>query len=181
MFLEKIDVRSIIASHVNTLRDYGTGKRSVSDWILFFAVPVVVAGTATLKGAHLRAIAVTGLLTAFSIFTGLLLNLIMTVLTFLRTTRGNPEDSSLRIRKQLLRDLAANLAFSILISVMVVAIAITALFGLTQGQDQIGPTATFLLVTGAAGFVLNLLMALRRIYALILNEFDRHKLNGPIV
>ena len=35
------------------------------------------------------------------------------------------------------------------------------------------------LVTGGTGFILNLLMVLRRIYALILNEFDRHKLNSP--
>ena len=87
MFPEKIDVRQIIADHAGTLRDYGTGKRSVSDWILFFAFPIVVAGIARWKGLQLRAIAVTGLLTAFAIFTGLLLNLIMTVLTFLRTTR----------------------------------------------------------------------------------------------
>jgi hypothetical protein len=107
------------------------------------------------------------------------LNLIMTVLTFLRTTRGNPADSSLQIRKQLLRQLAANLAFSILISVAVVAVAITALFRLAKAQDQIGSAPSFLLVIGGVAFILNLLMVLRRIYALILNEFDRHKMSSP--
>ena len=179
MLLEKIDVRPIIASHLDTLRDYGTGKRSAFDWILFFVFPILVGGFAYWEGVQLRAIAVTGLLTAFAIFTGLLLNLIMTVLTFLRTTRGNPADSSLQIRKQLLRQLAANLAFSILISVAVVAVAITALFRLAKAQDQIGSAPSFLLVIGGVAFILNLLMVLRRIYALILNEFDRHKMSSP--
>ena len=156
MLLEKINVWPIIASHLDTLRDYGTGKRSAFDWILFFVLPIAVGGIARLKDIQLRTIAVTGLLTAFSIFTGLLLNLIMTVITFLRTTRGSLADGSLQVRKELLRQLAANLAFSILISVAVVAVAITALFRLTASQDQIGRTPTFLLVIGGTGFILNL-------------------------
>src|ERR1035438_2949338 len=59
MFLEKINVWSIIANHVDTLRDYGTDKRSYADLLLFFALPVAVAGFAFWRGTQLRAIAVT--------------------------------------------------------------------------------------------------------------------------
>jgi hypothetical protein len=175
MGLEKINVRSIITNHVNTLWDYGADKRSYSDLLLFFALPVAVAGFAFWRGAQLRAIAVTGLLTASTMFVALLLNLLIMVLAYLRSTEGDPTDQSLQLRKRYLREIAANLSFSILIALSMVGVSITALFQLKKDQDLIGTVPTFCLMAGAAILVLGLLMILRRMYALILDEFDRHR------
>lgn len=177
MFLDKIDVRTIVTGHLSTLRDYGTQRRSVFDIVLFFGVPAVVAGIGLWNTVQIHVAAVNGILTAFAIFVGLLFNLLMMVLMFLQTTQGNPADKFLQVRKQLLREITANLSFSILISVALVGVAIFSLIGIAKDGDVIGPIQTCLLVAGSVNFVLNLLMVLRRMYALILNEFDRHKLN----
>jgi hypothetical protein len=77
-----------------------------------------------------------------------------------------------------LREIAVNLSFSILVALALVATALTALFGPgDNNQDlKIGRLPTFLLITGASALMLSLLMVLRRMYVLILNEFDGHKL-----
>lgn len=173
----KVDITPILAGHVQTLRDHRTDKLSYSDLVLFFALPLVVAGFAIWGNIRLRAIAVTGLLTASSLFVALLLNLQVMVLTYLRALEGDAADQALRQRKTLLRQVAANLSFSILVALGLVATALAALFGLAENQDlKIGLVPTFLLITGASILVLNLLMVLRRMYILIQNEFELHKL-----
>lgn len=113
--LRKIDVTHILRDHIQTLRNAKTDKVSYSDLLLFFFVPILIAGIATWKHVQLRAIAATGLLTASALFVALLLNLLVMVLAFLRTTQGDPTDQSLHLRKTLLREITANLSFSILV------------------------------------------------------------------
>ncbi len=177
--LRKIDVIPILRDHIQTLRDYTTGKLSYSDILLFFFLPLVLAGFGAWEKVQLRAVAVTGVLTASSLFVALLLNLLVMVLTYLRTTQGDPSDQSPRLRKTFLREIATNLSFSILVALAIVATALGALFGLGDSNTdlKIGVVPTFLLVAGASTLVLSLLMILRRMYTLILNEFERHKLS----
>jgi len=177
MPLDKINVGTIVAGHLATLRDYGTQRRSAVDVFVFFIVPVVLAGLTVWSGVHVRATAVNALLAAFSIFVGLLFNVLIMVLTFLQTTQGSPDDRSLVIRKQLLREITANLSFAILVALMLVAVAIISLVRTENDNDPIHAPEAFVLIAGSATFVLTLLMILRRMYALLLNEFDRHKLN----
>jgi hypothetical protein len=176
--LRKINVTPIVSDHVKTLKDHRTGKLLYSDLVLFFFLPIVLGVIATWNNVQLRAIAVTGLLTASALFVGLLLNLLVMVLAYLRTTHGDPAEQHLQLRKALLREVTVNLSFSILVALTLVATALAALFGLgDNNQDlKIGCVATFLLVTGASTLVLSLLMILRRMYFLIINEFDLHTL-----
>jgi hypothetical protein len=175
MPLEKIDVRSIIVGHLATLKDCGGQKRSITDLLLFFALPFCVAGASVWFGIQILATAVNALLTAFSIFVGLLFNLLVMVLTFLQTTQGAPDDRLLQVRKQLLREITANLSFAILVALMLVAVAIFSLVRTQKDEEPVRPVEAFILVTGSINFVLTLLMVLRRMYALLMNEFDRHR------
>jgi hypothetical protein len=177
MPLDKIDVRSIVTGHLATLRDYGTQKRSLIDLFLFFAVPVLTAGASVCLGVRVRATAVNALLTAFSIFVGLLFNLLVMVLTFLQSTQGSLDDRFVQVRKQLLLEITTNLSFAILVALMLVAIAIISLMRTGKDDEPIHLSEEFILITGSANFVLTLLMVLRRMYALLLNEFDRHRPN----
>ncbi len=181
LVLTKIDVRAILKGHIASLRDYGTGKRSKGDALLFVGVPSILAGVAAWRGLHLHLVAINGLLTAYSIFVGLLFNLVLLVITFLERTQGSPTDSALHARKQLLREITANVSFSILGALVMVAIAIVALILAKDDKDSTGTAVTVVLVAGSANFLLNLLMILKRMYALVTNEFDRHKLqkNSP--
>jgi hypothetical protein len=107
----------------------------------------------------------------------LLLNLLILVLSFLRNTKGDPDDSFLHLRKRFLREIAINLSFAIFTALVIVGIAITALFGLNKDQDLVGYVPTVLLVTGIVLLMLTLVMILRRIYTLVLHEFEAHKLD----
>jgi hypothetical protein len=177
MLLDKIDVRPIIADHVDTFRDFGTHKRSAFDILLFFGLPVAIATVALWSGIRIQAIAVGGILTASSIFVALLPNLLLMVLTFLQNTRGESADRFLQIRKRFLREIAINISFSLILSLALASTAIGSLIVLPKEQEPIGPALTFLLITGSVAFLLTVLMLIRRMYALVLNEFDRHKLN----
>jgi len=178
MFLDKIDVRSIVSHHFDTLYDYGTQRRSASDFVVFFGLPILAAVLALWRGVRIRIDAVNGLLTAFAIFVAILPSVLLMVLTFLQTTQGDPADRLVKERKRLLREITANLSYTILLSVALVALAIITLTLLRKTEDPIGPVETFFLVAGSTNFVLTLLMVLKRMYALVLNEFDRHKLIG---
>lgn len=173
---EKINVWPIITDHIGTLYDYRTNERSYPDLLLFFILPLVPAGFVLWKGLELPAIAVAGLLTASSIFVTLLMNLLVMVLGFLRATRGNPADKLLQLRKRYLREVVANLSFSILVALAMVGTSIIALFTLRTANSLVAPVFTSLLTAGGVLLVLSLLMVLRRMYTLIQHEFDRHKL-----
>jgi len=180
MALTKIDIRAILKGHAASLRDIRTGRSSPGDVALFVGGPLLLAGVAMWRGVQIRSTAINGLLTAYSIFAGLLFNLVMLVITFLERTHGSANDASLQARKRLLREITANVSFSILTAVAMVAVAIV---GLIVARDDQDPASTFvsaLLVAGSTNFVLSLLMILKRMYALVINEFDRHKLQkGP--
>lgn len=121
--------------------------------------------------------AVNGLLTAFAIFAGLLFNLLVMVLSFLQTTPSSSSEKKLATRRELLRQITANLSFSILTSIIIVTITILALSAVPSGGDRISSFLSAVLLLGAVNFGLTLLMILRRMYALMTNDLDQHRLN----
>jgi len=86
----KIDISAIVKGHVASLRDLRTGRSSPGDVVLFVGVPFLFAGIAIWRGVQIRSTAINGILTAYSIFAGLLFNLVMLVITFLaRSSTSN--------------------------------------------------------------------------------------------
>lgn len=176
--MDKIDIRPIWSDHLATLQDNRSKRTSWTDRLLFFGIPVVGASIACWFKIGLTVNAVNGLLTAFAIFAGLLFNLLVMVMTFLQNTHGSPTDRMLITRKELLRQVSANLSFAVLSSIVIVAVAIFALAS-TEGA-WIPRAATFLLLCGSLNFSLTLLMVLRRMYFLLLNDLERHKINDRV-
>jgi hypothetical protein len=178
MLLDKISVGPIISDHADTLRDYGTGKRSISDVCVFFGLPMAVAAVAVWTGIRIRVSAVTAILTASAIFVGLLPNLLILVLTFLMNAKGDASDSVLQLRKRFMREIAAHVSFSFVLSLALASIAVGALMLLRKDENPLGAVPTFLLVVGSVTLVLTMLMLIRRMHALVVSEFDRHKLKA---
>jgi hypothetical protein len=178
MFLDKIDVLPIVRAHFNTLVDNATGERSRTDIILFFGIPVIVGATAVWGGIRIRVSAVTAILTASAIFVGLLPNLLILVLSFLVSTKGESSDMHLQRRKTFMREIAANLSFSLVLSLVLTADATGALIMLPRDEYPIGLTSSFVLIAGSVMFGLTMLMLIRRIYALVVNELDLHKIKN---
>jgi hypothetical protein len=174
---EKINITRIVAAHISTFHDFGTRRAKVLDFVLFGGVPSALAGFAAYRGFRFNVNAVNGLLTAFAIFAGLLFNLLVMVLTFLQATPGGSSEKKIATRRELLRQITANLSFAILISVVIVTIAICGLAAVPANTDQISMTMSTVLLWGAVNFGLTLLMILTRMYALMMNDLDQHRLN----
>jgi Kef-type K+ transport system membrane component KefB len=174
--MNKINVLPIISRHLDTLSNYGEEKRSWVDLTLFYVFPVLGGIVLALLKFGFRIDAVNGFLNAFSILTGLLLNVLVLVLSL---TNPSPTLSvDLRLRRELLREVFANICVSILVSVGVVCTAIVALsYMKSQPGAQTGPVATFLLTSCTLNFVLTLLMVIKRMYSLLDKELER---NNPL-
>lgn len=175
---DKVNVKAIISDHLSSFYDFRSSRRSWSDIILFWGTPICVAGICAWKGLLLSTSSVNSILTAFSIFAGLLFNLLIMVLTFLQTSLNSKvpvELSDLMTRKQILREVTANLSFSILLSIAIVAVSVVAQSMAGQNQYYIDRYASGILVIGTINFSLTLVMLLKRMYKLMQFEFDIHK------
>jgi hypothetical protein len=177
--LGKIDVREIVSGHFETFQDYATKRRSYSDLVLFIGGPVVITALVLWKRFEFGSSAVNALLAAFSIFAGLLFNLLVMVLSFLQSGRGNSSERQLMIRRDLLRQITANLSFSILTAVAIVTVAIVALAlaSSEHGVERIPLWGNAVLLFGSLNFGLTLLMVLKRMYALMMNELERSRID----
>src|ERR1019366_6414775 len=144
MFPEKIDVRPIIADQAATLRDNGTGKISATDITLFFILPVALAAFSILTGVRIRASAVSAILTASAIFIGLLPSLLVLVLTFLMSTKGDQNDPSLQQRKRFMREISTHVNFCFVLSLLLASVATIALILLDKDDLPVGPVLAFL-------------------------------------
>lgn len=177
MLLDKIDPSPIISEHIGTLYDNRTGKRSALEIVLFFGVPLGVAAIAVWTyGIRIRVGALTAILAASAIFIGLLPNLLVLVLTFLEKVKGESSDQVLQTRKRFMRQIAAHVSFSFVISLLLASVAITALLLLPTENQSNGPVLTFVLIAGSVCLLLTLLMLIRRMHILIVSEFDQHRI-----
>lgn len=127
-------------------------------------------------GYGYRTDAVNGFLTAFTIFTGLLLNVL--VLVFTLASASSPINVDLRMRKELLRQRFVNVCFAIVVAVVLVCTAIVALGYMRSSAGAVtGRIATILLTSCTANFVMALLTIIRRMYFLLDKELERAKPN----
>lgn len=173
--MDKIDVRPVIARHVETLSDAGTGRIKWTDIFLFFVLPLLGGIVLVTIRFGFRIDAVNGFLNAFAIFTGLLLNVL--VLVFTLAAASSPLNVDLRLRKEVLRQVFVNICFAIINAVAVVCTAMVALAymrgipGATTGR-----IATLLLTAITMNFVFTLVMIIRRMYFLLDKELERAKM-----
>jgi hypothetical protein len=137
---------------------------------VFFATPLVIAGLALYYGVGFNYDVLYALLTAFSIFAGLLLNLLLLVFSFSEKSQNSTTLQPLR--KQLLRELHSNISFSILTSIAIVAVAMFCVVQVKLPRSlptgtYTGRVSTFFLAYFISNFVLTLLMILKRMHILL--------------
>jgi hypothetical protein len=169
----KIDVGRIVIAHLRTLRDSCSSEYSPSDLLVFFGVPAAAAFACPLLGWRFNADVLSALLTAYSIFAGLLLNLLLLVYTF--STQATHPTALAKVRTELVKELHDNIAYSILVSIVLVVFCMAAI-AFVKMYEPARFTARW--VTGSIifltlNFVLTLLMILKRIYIILNSEIDR--------
>ncbi len=174
--MDKINVYRIVLGHLDSMRDASTGAISRENLAVFFALPVVLSLLGWYMEWRLYVDSLNALLAAFSIFAGLLLNLLILIYTF--SSEASHPSALARVRKIFVRELHNNISFSILSST---AIVVTALIGIAQlkmhdaggATPFTGPVLTGILVYLTANFVLTLLMILKRIHSLLSSEIEK--------
>jgi hypothetical protein len=173
--VNKINILGIILAHFDTLRD-SRGARHWPDFILFLGLPLVVSVVCLYFGWALYVDALNAMLAAFAIFAGLLLNLLILVYTFSPGGELYP-GAVAKARAIFVRHLHSNLAFAVLLSVLIAVIALVAVAYLrmhdTGATAHTGPIVTFGLIFLTTNFVLTLLMVLKRIHVILGLELDK--------
>jgi hypothetical protein len=172
----KIDITQIVAAQVRTMRDNSTQRYSVADILLFYGFPALLSVVGSYFGWKFNSDVLNALLTAFSIFAGLLLNLLILVYTF--STDTQHPTALARNRSTVIRELHANVAYSILVSIVLVVVTMIAVAYLKMHEGPQAAAFTGRWVTGliiflTLNFVLTLLMILKRIYVMLNQTIDR--------
>jgi len=173
--VNKINIAKIVTSHLDTLRDYSSGKISWVDVSFFFGLPFLLSIMGWRLGWGLYVDALNALLAAFAIFAGLLLNLLILIYTF--STNASYPTNLAKMKTRFVKELHNNIAFSVLLSILIVMAALVGVAQLKMRNPQdpghTGSTLTFIIVYLTTNFVLTLLMILKRIHVLLSTEIDQ--------
>lgn len=163
----KIDVRDLVRDHMATLVDRRTGKSSKLDLAVFFVLPLAVASVLALRDWTLSHEASSILITALSIFAGLLFNLLVLVHGLIR--REDPLRQA--DERVLVKQIYANISYATLVSLS----ALLPLVGqaLWDSGGWPGRVLSFIGYFLIGNFLLTLYMILKRVHTLLGNEFSR--------
>jgi hypothetical protein len=186
---DKINVFAIVEAHLDTLRSYRTKRAMKRDYTLFFGLPLVASATLVTKNVGLDKDIVANLIAAMSIFSGFLFNLLAIVYSLVDTIKKNLKEDKAdkqeeELKRELVKETHGNISYSILISVLLIALLCTTYFLPKFHIDITGKKELLvfdrlhfigfcsLLIEGMVyfflmNFGLTLLMILQRIYALM--------------
>lgn len=159
---DKINVLTIVRSHLDTLKNDNTKKAGVDDWFVFLLVPLAIAGVLVWMGVDLSERATNIIITSLAILVGLLFNVIVLLFDLVS------KDGSRKLKNRILKEVLANITFAVLIAI--VAIILTLLTSLPN--IWVVRAVEIVLYFLLTKFLLTCLMVLKRIYALFRNEMD---------
>ena len=174
--LGKLNIWKIIRDHFSTFTNYRTGRVSISDYLLFLGIPLALAVIAVWRNITFPSAVLSAMLSAFSIFAGLLLNLLLLICNFANNQRFAGSDPATAMRRTFLKQVYFNLAFSIILAICIVAVTLVSLSFASHQEQATHPIATVLLSFLVSQFVLTLFMILQRIHTLLSFEFERPSL-----
>lgn len=174
----KINVTDILLGHIATLSD-PAGNRSIGDYVTFFLVPILVAGLGLLAGYNLNKDVSSMLVNFGAIFTALLLSVLVLVYDQESKLEANKMlDPLYSAKKALLAQLYYNICFSILSSIVLVALCFvhSVIFRLTS-EITLGTTVfqfgyakyivTPLVIFVTANLLLTIVMIVKRMHAML--------------
>lgn len=171
----KTDIRLIFGDHFATLKSAKTDRFSKIDLVLFYAVPILIAAGAYFKGVSLSDDTPVAVISFFGIFTALLLNFQVSVYSIFNRVIELPKEEidrefvlkKLELRKQLIREVNANVSYHIMVSIFACFFAISnaALF-------DVGMIVSACYVFVMSHFALGLLLIMKRAYILFREEYQ---------
>ena len=194
---EKINILSVFAEHISTLKKYGSDKYSISDIIIFLVSPAILAFILLFAcNIPLKGNLIMILVTSFSIFAALLFNLLLLIYDIVSKHNKNgwgisdktKKNRKLTLKEKLLKETYVNISFNITISVISIILLI-ALYFITETVSLetykiniyslvLNPFQYLISLFSFAvyyfliQFMLTLLMIIKRINILLSKEFE---------
>lgn len=178
----KLSFRHIIRDHVASLYNNRTKKRSKADLFLLFFVPLLIGAILTFVVPNpipVRAEFINIVLTALSIFAGLLINVIVLIYDFIKKTREQGEGNTNKNKIKFLREINANISFTILISIFTICFILlsSAVAGDTSSNTSFHKNFYdyfygIIVYTLVSMFFSHMFMILKRLYNLLELEFE---------
>jgi hypothetical protein len=173
----KINILAIVGAHYQTLKDTTVKPKpriSLVDKLTFFIAPLVVAGVFMRLHLRINNDYVNIIVSTLSIFVGLLLNMIVVLFDIIR----DPDRNARKVA--VLEDVLANISFTIVLSIFTIGIVlITQLqFGRPTWQPWIEhgrAGLNFIAFVSLALFAFTLLMVVKRMYLLFMDEVEKAK------
>jgi hypothetical protein len=182
----KINICSALICHFSTLKDHKTQHLLVGDILTFFVFPIVIATAAAILGFDFDKDVINVFVTASAIFTGLLLNLLVLVYDQkAKLPRVNVENSGwekLELKHTLLTELYYNISYSTFVALLLLVLAVvhlnlaTSIWSLNVPKHGIvlidisSFITTPLIIFFGLSLFLTILMVLKRIYSLLVEE-----------
>lgn len=160
--LTKINIGKIISSHLKTLRNDNSDKLEWDDVLTFLIIPIVGASALSYFEIKLSNSATNIIITTLSILVGLLFNVIVIIFDILK------RDSSKKIKNKLLNQLLTNISYSIIISLLIIVVTLLTYFN----NYYVQIVASWLVYFLIGNYFLTVLMVLKRMYSLFINELD---------
>ncbi len=168
--LDKVNITKIVRDHLGTFKDNSTGRYRPLDFLLFFLVPLFVAvGFVGLLGS-LPTNLVGVIATSLSIFTALLLNLLLLAYNIARNSESPRDERVQEMKENLFHEIFSNIAFAVLVALVTVVSVLV--FGAMNECASLLVSNMLSSVIYYLGtlFLLTLLMLLKRVYTLLSNE-----------
>jgi hypothetical protein len=168
----KINLSSVVKDHFSSLQNDATKKLSFLDVSIFLGIPAILFVTSVWNCFKLSDGAVVAMLTAMSVFSGLLINVLVLIYTVAQNIAKASErrtTSDIENEKRFLHEIFANITFAIIVSILqILILASTYLSGNERFQIYSTATTVFLLIN----FILTMLMVLKRLYLLLQSKVD---------
>jgi len=168
--MSKINPILIIKDHLITLVDYQKNQTenkpqySIWDFFVFYGIPLIVAIVCIRYFKEISSSLTNILITTFSIFVGLLLNLLVIIYDLVKKSIEKNNE----LKRRFLREIFSNVSYSILISLLLVCCLLISLIDIDYLQLTLSFVSYFLI----GNFFLTILMILKRIHILLSKEFD---------
>lgn len=182
--MSKINVFDIVKDHVSTFKNYETNEYRPWDFIAFFGLTFVVSMIIVFFQPSLGYGVPNALLTSASVFTALMLNLLVLIYNLMQKTNveKNKEDNPDDYSSQFIKEIYYNISFSILISMTtVIFLIIYSLnlfkdgilinYGVINFNINVTLLFTFIIYYLLSIFILTIFMILKRVHILLSEEF----------
>lgn len=165
--LDKINISKIVENHFNTLRNANTKKAEFDDYISFLIIPLIATGLLIWRKTFLDTNSINIIITTLSILVGLFFNVIVLIFDIIKRDKNN------NIKNVVLKELQANIAYIILISIISILICLVTYID-NCFVKYISNSVVFFLLTN---LIMTVLMVLKRMFHLFDKEFEDETTN----